>query len=56
MDSEVILVRAVEGSQVGWLVIGREEFLKRIDLESWSGNQMLIGTILPPANPPRWVN
>jgi len=47
MRREVVLLKAVEGSRVGWLVMQREEFLEQIDLETWSADQVLIGTLLP---------
>jgi hypothetical protein len=55
MRHEVVLVKAVEGTREGWLVMERDEFLERMDLNAWSTEQVLIGTVLP-AGPPRKAN
>lgn len=47
MRREVVLLKAVEGTREGWLVMERDEFLEQLDLESWSAEQVLIGTLLP---------
>ncbi len=53
MRSEVVLLRAVEGTREGWLVMERDEFLERMDLKSWNTEHVLIGTVLPAASGPR---
>ncbi len=55
MRREVVLLKAVEGTREGWLVLEREEFLEQMNLETWSTDQVLIGTVLP-AGPPRKPN
>jgi hypothetical protein len=55
MRREVVLLKAVEGTREGWLVMEREEFLEQINLEAWNADQVLIGTLLP-AGPPRKPN
>ena len=52
MRREVVLLKAVDGTREGWLVIGRDEFLEQMDLNGWKTEQVLIGTVLP-ASPPR---
>jgi hypothetical protein len=55
MQREVVLLKAVEGTREGWLVMERDEFLEQMDLEAWNTEQVLIGTVLP-AGPPRKAN
>jgi hypothetical protein len=56
MRREVILLRAVTDSREGWLVMERNEFLERMDLETWAVDQVLIGTVLLARDPPREAN
>lgn len=55
MRREVVLLKAVEGTREGWLVMERDEFMEQMDLEKWDAQQLLIGTVLP-AGPPRRLN
>jgi hypothetical protein len=56
MRGEVVLLKAVQGSGEGWLIMERHEFLEQVDLETWETDQVLIGTMLPAAHPPRKAN
>jgi len=51
MRREVVLLKAVEGTREGWLVMERDEFLEQMDLEAWDTEQVLIGTMLPASSP-----
>jgi hypothetical protein len=55
MRREVVLLKAVEGTREGWLVMERDEFLEQMDLEAWNTEQVLIGIVVP-AGPPRKLN
>jgi hypothetical protein len=55
MRREWVLLRAVEGTREGWLVLERDEFLERMDLETWNTEQVLVG-IMVPEGPPRKLN
>lgn len=49
MGGEMVLLRVVDKSQEGWKCMPFEEFLRRIDLDSWQHGQALVGMILPQA-------
>jgi hypothetical protein len=55
MRREVVLLKAMEGTREGWLVMERDEFIEQMDLEKWDTEQVLIGTLIP-AGPPRKLN
>jgi hypothetical protein len=55
MRREVVLLKAVEGSREGWLVLERDEFLEQMDLDAWNTDQVLFGIVLP-AGPARKSN
>lgn len=55
MSREMVLLRAVEGTREGWLVMERDEFLEQMDLNVWKAEQVLVGIVLP-AGPPRQAN
>jgi hypothetical protein len=49
MSTDMLLLRAVDGSCEAWRCIALEEFLRRMDLKAWSAQQLLVGMVLPPA-------
>lgn len=49
MNGEMVLLRVVDDAQEGWKCMPFEEFLERIDLDSWKSGQALVGMILPQA-------
>lgn len=49
MGSEMVLLRVVDDAQEGWKWMPFEEFLERIDLDSWKDGQELVGMVLPEA-------
>jgi hypothetical protein len=51
MGAEMILLRVVDGLREGWNCMPLEEFLERINLNSWKDGQELVGVVLPPAQP-----
>ncbi len=51
MRRELVLLKAVEGSREGWLVMERDEFIEQMDLEKWDTEQLLIGIVLPAGRP-----
>jgi hypothetical protein len=55
MRRDVVLLKAVEGTREGWLVMEWDEFLEQMDLDAWNSDQVLIGIVLP-AGPPRKSN
>jgi hypothetical protein len=48
MGAEMILLRVVDGAREGWNCMPLEEFLERINLNSWKEGQELVGVVLPP--------
>ena len=52
MDSPTVLLRAVDGTQEGWRLMIWDDFLEQIDLSTWSAEQQLTGTVLPPLRQP----
>ncbi len=51
MGGEMILLRVVDGACEGWNCMPLEEFLERINLNSWKDGQELVGVVLPPSQP-----
>ncbi|HEX4269428.1 MAG TPA: hypothetical protein VHY36_16185 [Steroidobacteraceae bacterium] len=51
MGGEMILLRVVDGAREGWNCMPLEEFLERINLNSWRDGQELVGVVLPPTQP-----
>ena len=47
MSGEMVLLRVVDDAQEGWKCMPFEEFLARIDLDSWKSGQALVGMVLP---------
>lgn len=47
MGGEMVLLRVVDKAQEGWKCMPFEEFLERIDLDSWHQGQALVGMVLP---------
>lgn len=47
MDGEMVLLRVVDDTQEGWKCMPFEEFLARINLDSWKDGQELVGMVLP---------
>jgi hypothetical protein len=52
MVGEMILLRVVDGRREGWNCMPLEEFLERVNLNSWRDGQELVGVVLPPARTP----
>jgi hypothetical protein len=52
MGAEMILLRVVDGAREGWNCMPLEEFLERINLNSWKDGQELVGVVLPPTRRP----
>jgi hypothetical protein len=52
MVGEMILLRVVDGMREGWNCMPLEEFLERINLNSWRDGQELVGVVLPPTRTP----
>jgi hypothetical protein len=52
MGAEMILLRVVDGLREGWNCMPLEEFLERINLNSWKDGQELVGVVLPPTRRP----
>jgi len=52
MVGEMILLRVVDGVREGWNCMPLEEFLERVNLNSWRDGQELVGVVLPPARTP----
>jgi len=48
MGDKMILLRMVDDAREGWNCMPFEEFLERINLNSWKDGQELIGVVLPP--------
>jgi hypothetical protein len=49
MGGEMVLLRVVDDAQEGWKCMPFEEFLERVDLDSWKDGQELVGMVLPQA-------
>jgi len=49
MDGEMVLLRVVDDAQEGWKWMPFEEFLERINLDTWKDGQALVGMVLPQA-------
>lgn len=49
MGGEMVLLRVVDDAQEGWKWMPLEEFLERINLDSWKDGQELVGMVLPQA-------
>lgn len=49
MSGEMVLLRVVDDAHEGWKCMPFEEFLERIDLDSWKSGQALVGMVLPQA-------
>jgi len=49
MGGEMVLLRVVDEAQEGWKWMHLEEFLERINLDSWRDGQELVGMVLPQA-------
>ena len=49
MSGEMVLLRVVDDAQEGWRCMPFEEFLERVDLDSWKRDQALVGMVLPQA-------
>lgn len=49
MGGEMVLLRVVDDAQEGWKCMPFEEFLERINLDSWKDGQELVGMVLPQA-------
>ena len=49
MGDEMVLLRVVDDAQEGWKCMPLEEFLERVNLESWKDGQELVGMVLPEA-------
>jgi len=47
MGGEMVLLRVVDDAQEGWKWMPFEEFLERINLDSWKDGQELVGMVLP---------
>lgn len=47
MSGEMVLLRVVDDAQEGWKCMPFDEFLERIDLDSWKSSQALVGMVLP---------
>lgn len=48
MDAEMILLRLVDDTREGWSCMPFDEFLERVNLNSWKNGQKLVGVVLPP--------
>lgn len=44
----MILLRATDDSREGWSCMPFDEFLERVNLNSWKVGQQLVGVVLPP--------
>jgi hypothetical protein len=55
MVGEMILLRVVDGVREGWNCMPLEEFLERVNLNSWRDGQELVGVVLPPAPTPAYA-
>jgi hypothetical protein len=51
MGGEMVLLRVVEETQEGWKWMPFEEFLERINLDTWKDGQALVGMVLPQPRP-----
>lgn len=49
MHGEMILLRVVDDSREGWNWMRFDEFLERVNLNSWKDGQKLVGVVLPPS-------
>lgn len=49
MGGEMILLRVVDDAREGWNCMPFDEFLDRINLNSWKDGQELVGVVLPDA-------
>lgn len=49
MSGEMVLLRVVDDAQEGWKCMPFEEFLERVNLDSWKDGQELVGMVLPQA-------
>jgi hypothetical protein len=52
MHSEMVLLRAANGEWEGWQWMARDEFLRRIRLDTWNEGQVLVGMVLRSARHP----
>lgn len=48
MGGEMILLRVIDEAREGWNCMPFEEFLERVNLNSWKDGQELVGVVLPP--------
>ncbi len=49
MQGDMVLLKVVVGTREGWGLMTREEFLQKLNLEVWRTEEILVGTVLPPA-------
>ncbi|MDE2447576.1 MAG: hypothetical protein KGO22_01300 [Gammaproteobacteria bacterium] len=49
MGDEMVLLRVVDDTREGWNWMPFNEFLERVNLESWKHGQELVGMVLPQA-------
>ena len=47
MGDEMILLRVVDDAREGWNCMPFDEFLERVNLNSWRDGQELVGVVLP---------
>jgi hypothetical protein len=47
MGGEMILLRVVDDAREGWNCMPFDEFLERVNLNSWKDGQELVGVVLP---------
>lgn len=48
MDAEMILLQLIDDTREGWSFMPFDEFLERVNLNSWKDGQQLVGVVLPP--------
>jgi hypothetical protein len=48
MSGETVLLRVVDGAREGWKWMSFDDFLRQISIETWDGQQALVGMVLSP--------